>query len=95
MTDPDDQRALQLAGELDDPDAVRAAIADSSDHFTRPLRVDLSAVTYLPSAVIGVLFGARKAAQAAGCELEFAVVDGSFVQRVLLITALPHVVVPG
>ncbi len=93
MTSTEGPAVLGLDGELDDPDAVRAAIEDASEHYSRSLRVDLSAVTYLPSVVIGVLFGAMKQAEAAGTEVEVAVAPGTVVHSILLVTAMPHVTV--
>lgn len=83
---------LVLAGELEDADALRTSIRAASDGFARPLRVDLSAVTYLPSVVIGVLFGSMQAAEQAGTTLEVVMQSGSLVERILHITAMPHTV---
>lgn len=93
MTGNDRQAVLRLTGELEDPDAVRAAIADASWTFTLPLRIDLTSVTYLPSVILGVLFGAMKAADAAGIDLEVAAAAGTVVHQILLVTALPHITV--
>ncbi|MCW2813690.1 MAG: anti-sigma factor antagonist [Nocardioides sp.] len=89
--DEDHGRAeLRPVGELEDAPAFREAIREAGDDFRRSLRIDLSEVTYLPSTVIGVLFGALKLAHEAGSELVVAARAGTVVQRVLVVTALPH-----
>lgn len=93
MTSNDGLAVLRLTGELEDPDAVRTAIADANWTFTYPLRIDLTAVTYLPSVILGVLFGAIKTADAADVDLEVAVTAGTVVHQILLVTAMPHVTV--
>lgn len=84
---------LTLVGELEDPDAVRDALRAASADYSRSLGVDLTAVTYLPSVVVGVLFGAMKNAELAGTSVVVAVEAGSIVHNILRITAMPHVVV--
>jgi anti-anti-sigma factor len=83
---------LAVSGEVDEVAAgeLRTAIEKHSDGFTAPLAVDLSDVTYLPSAAVGVLATARQRSTTSGATLELVAADGSIAQRVLAVCALPY-----
>lgn len=87
----DDQSSvLSVSGDVDEGDAasLRDAIEQHSAGFTRPLSVDLSAVTYLPSVTIGVLAKARQRFPDSS-SLGLVAADGTIAQRVLIVCALP------
>lgn len=83
---------LAVSGDLDEgPTAsMRSAIEEQSQGFTRRLTLDLSGVTYLPSAAVGVLAKAGEAFSASGADLELAARSGSVAERILTVCAIPH-----
>lgn len=81
-----------LIGDLEDADYVRNAIWTASDGFTKPVRVDLSAVTFLPSTVIGALVGSMNIAKDAGVSVELVIAAGSPMGRNLQVTLVPHTI---
>ena len=64
-----DTAVLRLRGELDMATAValRLALADAIDGGPSSLEVDLSELTFVDSTGIGVLVGASRRAEDAGC----------------------------
>lgn len=85
-------QTLTVAGDVEEESALalRDAIDAHSASFTRPLVIDLTAVTYLPSVAVGVLAKAGQKATTAGQPLDLVAADGSIAQRVLTVCALPH-----
>ncbi len=83
---------LAVSGELDEEPAaaLRAALEEHSQGYTSGLVLDLSGVTYLPSAAVGVLAKATQQFDSAGSNLELAAAAGSVAQRVLTVCAMPH-----
>lgn len=83
---------LRISGEIDEAraGALRDAIDKHSDGFSADLAIDLSDVSYLPSAAIGVLAMARRRSSTAGVRMELVAADGSIAQRVLAVCALPY-----
>ncbi len=84
---------LSLAGDLEDADAIREALRVASGNYSRSLGVDLTAVTFVPSEVIAVLFASQRAAEKARTTIVIAVAAGSIAHTVARITTLPHIVV--
>lgn len=84
---------LMVIGDLDEPDIplLREAIWDRSQGYRADLIVDLSGVTYLPSAAVAVLAKACNEAASAGATLKLRAPTGSIAERVLTTCALPHV----
>ncbi|WP_170286225.1 STAS domain-containing protein [Nocardioides rubriscoriae] len=92
-TDYDDAaHVLTVTGEVDETAAaeLRDELDSRTEAFSRSLVLDLTAVTYLPSAAVGVLARAHQQATAAGQSLELRADEGSIAQRVLLVCGLPH-----
>ncbi|MEO5853044.1 MAG: STAS domain-containing protein [Nocardioides sp.] len=85
-------RVLAVTGDVDEAQAadLRVAIDEHSGGCTTDLVVDLSAVTYLPSAAVGVLARASQRFETVGTTFELAVAAGSVAQRVLQVCAMPH-----
>lgn len=84
---------LMISGDIIDEVstvALRTALADHSDGFSRDMVVDLSTVTFLPSLAVGVLATAREETLGAGRSFEMVAPDGSVAQRVLKVCALPY-----
>ena len=70
--------------------ALREAIAGHSADGTTGLAVDLSRVTYFPSAAIGMLVKTSMTFKAAGTPFEIVAVAGSVVDRLLHLCAIEH-----
>ena len=85
-------RVLTVTGEVGAEQAValQSAIEEHSNQRTAPLVVDLTGVTYLPSAAVGMLFRVGRDFAEVGTSLEFAAASGSTAQRVLTVCAMPH-----
>lgn len=83
---------LAISGDLDEGPtaALRKEIEERSKGFLSSLTLDLSAVTYLSSAAVGVLAKAGRQFSASGAELELAASSGSVAERVLTVCAMPH-----
>lgn len=77
-------------GELDDEVALREQLQSVIGDFSRPVTIDLSDVTFLPSLSVGVLVDVLRAARASGSEVELVADQGTIAHRILLITGLPH-----
>ena len=85
-------RVLTVAGDVDEPQsaALREGIEQHSEWFSQALVVDLTSVTYLPSAAVGVLAKAGQSFAETGATLELAAATGSIAERVLTVCAMPH-----
>lgn len=85
-------RVLSVAGDVDEPQsaALREGIEQHSEWFSQALVVDLTAVTYLPSAAVGVLAKAGQSFAETGATLDLAAATGSIAERVLTVCAMPH-----
>lgn len=85
-------RTIIVSGELDDPAIVslREAVVEASGSFTRPLAIDLSAVSFIPSAAVGVLATAQQRGSTSGHPVDLVAADGTIAQRVLTVCALPY-----
>lgn len=83
---------LTVAGDLDElpTAALRTSIHEHSQGYTSGLTLDLSGVTYLSSAAVGVLAKLRQEFSTSGAHLELAAGSGSVAQRVLTVCAIPH-----
>lgn len=83
---------LTVVGDLDEPQVplLGKAIYDHSQGYRADLLVDLSGVTYLPSAAVAVLAKACVEAGSAGVLLELRAATGSIAERVLALCAMPH-----
>ena len=81
---------LTVSGDVDEVSTplLRDAIEEASAGFTRSIAVDLSAVTYLPSVVIGVLAKAQQEFSGSSA-MELIAADGTIAQRVLTVCAFP------
>ena len=69
---------------------LRRMLEEQSLDYTRAIVLDLSAVTYLPSAAVAVLLRASQKFAESGSVLELAASSGSVAQRVLTVCAIPH-----
>jgi anti-anti-sigma factor len=87
-----DDSLLVVSGCVEEDEAVslKAAIADHTDDHTHALTVDLSAVTYFPSAAVGVVARAMGRSREAGVALDLVAAEGSITQRVLEICGVPY-----
>jgi len=85
-------QVLAVSGDLDEGPtaALRDFLAERARERDAGLVVDLSGVTYLPSAAVGVLARASQDLDAAGVPLELAAAAGSVAQRVLTVCAMAH-----
>jgi anti-anti-sigma factor len=85
-------RVLTVAGDLDEEPiaALRDFLGERGREQGEGLVVDLSGVTYLPSAAVGVLARETQNLDAAGVSLELAAAAGSVAQRVLTVCAMAH-----
>lgn len=85
-------RVLNVSGDLDEEPvaALRHVLAERGRENGEGFVVDLSGVTYLPSAAVGVLARASQDLEAAGVPLELAAAAGSVAQRVLTVCAMAH-----
>jgi anti-anti-sigma factor len=85
-------RVLTVAGDLDDEPiaALRDFLGERGREHDEGRVVDLSGVTYLPSAAVGVLARATQDLDTAGVPLELAAANGSIAQRVLTVCAMAH-----
>jgi anti-anti-sigma factor len=83
---------LAVSGDLDDEPtaALRTALEEHSQGYAAGLVLDLSGVTYLPSAAVGALAKAGQQFAASGSSLELAAASGSVAERVLTVCAMPH-----
>lgn len=83
---------LRVSGDLDElpTAALRTSIQEHSQGYTSRLILDLSGVTYLSSAAVGMLAKARQEFSTTGADLELAAASGSVAQRVLTVCAIPH-----
>ena len=83
---------LAVSGELDEEPAaaLRAALEERSQGYASGLVLDLTGVTYLPSAAVGVLAKASQQFASSGSSLELAAAAGSVAERVLTVCAMPH-----
>lgn len=84
---------LAVSGDVDVPQItlLQEAINTQSQSCTADVVLDLSGVTYLPSAAIGMLEKVREEVESSGALFELRVAPGSIVERVLTICAMPHV----
>jgi anti-anti-sigma factor len=91
--DHDEPGRLVLHGDLDEGAAVvlRQVVRDATSDLQQALEIDLSDVTFLPSASVGVLATSQAAARRQGADLVFVAADGSVAQRVLRICGLDYV----
>ncbi|MEO9326152.1 STAS domain-containing protein [Nocardioides sp. C4-1] len=87
-----ERSCLTVSGEVDETmaDVLLESLRSASDDFTKPLTIDLSAVTYLPSAAVGVLVTSEQKARSHGNQLDLVAARGTIAQRVLEVCALPH-----
>jgi anti-anti-sigma factor len=87
-----DSHLLVVTGcvEEDETVSLRAAIADHSDDHTQDLVVDLSEVTYFPSAAVGVVARAMGRSREGGVALDLVAREGCITQRVLEICGVPY-----
>jgi anti-anti-sigma factor len=83
---------LTITGDVDEHNAavLREGIEKHSQMYSVGMAVDLSAVTYLPSAAVGVLVRAGQEFAAAGTTFELAAAAGTIAERVLTVCAMPH-----
>ena len=83
---------LTVAGEVDEnnAEALREGVEKHSQMYSVAMVLDLSAVTYLPSAAVGVLVRADQEFAAAGTPFELAAAAGTIAERVLTVCAMPH-----
>ena len=83
---------LAVSGDLDEGPtaALRSAIKERSQEYASSVTLDLSAVTYLSSAAVGVLAKAGQAFSTPGADLELTAKSGSVAERVLTVCAIPH-----
>jgi len=88
----DSERTLAVSGDVDETAAVtlRSAIEEATAGYSRPLSVDLSAVSFLPSFGVGVLATSVRRAGESGHPIELVAARGSIAQRILEVCALPH-----
>ena len=88
-----DTSLLVLRGEVDEGACIllRQEIGEATAGLTKPLRIDLTEVTFLPSAAVGVLATSRATAAKNGADIELVAQEGTIAQRVLTICGLPHV----
>ena len=82
-----DACSLAVSGELSDGalDRLRDAVAP---HTERDLTVDLSAVTYLPSAALGILVSAQRRATRAGGSVHLRAAPDTIAATVLRLTGM-------
>lgn len=87
-----DTHLLVVTGSVEEDETVslKAAIADHSEDHTQDLVVDLSAVTYFPSAAVGVVARALGRSREAGVSLDLVAREGCITQRVLEICGVPY-----
>lgn len=92
VTFDEPSQTLAVAGDVEEANAValRDAIDKHTDAFTKGLVIDLTAVTYLPSAAVGVLATTSTKATQTGQSIELFAAEGSIAQRVLQVCALPY-----
>jgi anti-anti-sigma factor len=85
-------RTLVVSGEVDEASApaLRNALDEHSDGFTRDLVVDVSDVGFLPSLGVAVLAVALRTAQERGSVVELVAAKGTIAEHVLEICGLPH-----
>ena len=85
-------RTLMVAGDVDEHNTapLREGIEKHSQMYSVGMVLDLSAVTYLPSAAVGVLVRADQEFAAAGTPFELAAAGGTIAERVLTVCAMPH-----
>jgi anti-anti-sigma factor len=83
---------LTVRGEVDEAAALalRDTLTECTRGFERSIRVDVSAVDYLPSVAVGVIATARRRAEQAGVRLGLVAAEGTVAQRVLTVCALDH-----
>jgi anti-anti-sigma factor len=83
---------LTVSGDLDEaPTAtLRSALEERRQDHPDSLVLDLTGVTYLSSAAVGVLAKARQEFETSGADLELAARSGSVAERVLTVCAMPH-----
>lgn len=83
---------VRLDGEADLHTApiLRDALDEALDRVPKTIVVDLTAVTFIDSMMLGVLLGATRRARPNGTELRIVVVD-PHVRRVFELTLLDHV----
>lgn len=85
-------QTIFVSGDLDELAivALRDRVVEASGSFTQPLTIDLSAVTFLPSAGVGVLATAQQRGSTSGQPIDLVAADGTIAQRVLTVCALPY-----
>ena len=83
---------LAVSGDLDgQPTAdLQRALEEHSEGYARETVLDLTGVTYLPSAAVAVLARASQEFMSSGTTFELAAASGSVAQRVLTVCAIPH-----
>lgn len=79
--------SLVVRGEIDELSgpALRNAIVESSERYTRPLTIDLSDVDFCPSLAVGILATAMQSG-----DIELVAKDGCIAQRVLEICGMTY-----
>lgn len=83
---------LTVSGSVDEYAviALRNALREQSEDYTRSLTVELSDADYLPSVAVSVLVTAIRSADQNGAKVSLVARTGSIAQRVLLVCALPY-----
>ena len=84
------EATLRLAGDIDD-DAMldlHRALDDATDEGRRAVLVDLSAITYLPSAALGLLAIVMRRGQKSGHRVRLQAPPEGFVASVLKVSGL-------
>ena len=84
---------LTLHGELDEIASVelRDILTKVTGEFTSGVAIDLTDVSFMPSAAIGVLASSREKARRNGATITLVAPDGTLAARLLTICALDHV----
>jgi anti-anti-sigma regulatory factor len=69
---------------------LRRSLEEHSLGYTRATVLDLSGVTYLPSAAVAALFTVTQQFAVSGTSFEVTAASGSVAQRILTVCAMPH-----
>ncbi|WP_122818092.1 STAS domain-containing protein [Nocardioides pantholopis] len=83
---------LKVSGSVDEYAviALRNALREQTQDYTRSLAVELSDADYLPSVAVSVLVTAIRSAGQNGVTVSLVARTGTIAQRVLLVCALPY-----
>jgi anti-sigma B factor antagonist len=86
-----ERRVLAVTGDIDEVTGpqLREALHDHIDTGAPPVTVDLSEVTFLPSAAVSVLVTAMRAAEQSDTRLDAVATSGTISHRVLTICGVP------